>query len=494
MKYLILTLLVGCSEYDSSKVAFEDFDADEVPNSISSQEFRVDIYPSTDSNNLLSQSFYVNTEDVDLSNLRFDLAETVSLSGYVKGYSVFPHSDGEVTVPGENVPVEAQLQLSEQNSLSGSVFNSDSSGWFDISVPANDAYQFTVTPISPIDLPFRVSSDFLLRESQNLEIDLGFGRPVFGSVIGLEGRTNDAYVQLLDAQTYTKGPKIPIEEDGSFVLRAPNDRENFILRIEGEPNSSIPTLDTPFRIEQDESEGTSIEIDIGTISPVTVSGELRTSNGSYPETAVIRFVSQDLFNAEGSLRITTSNDNNAFFAAPLLPGKWKAEFIPPYEDTEKAAPTELEFTIEEGSADHQLDDVYLRSDIRISSRVLDPQGQPAANVLVTLQETGFNNHIYNGTTDSEGWLEMQVPPVSLNVKLTPTNSITAITHLTIPPPEDDQELQWSLQSGIPVRGNFYYRNLPISYALLEIWSDDKIIASTLTNESGSFDLRLQLED
>ena len=72
--------------------------------------------------------------------------------------------------------------------------------------------------------------------------------------------------------------------------------------------------------------------------------------------------------------------------------------------------------------------------------------------------------------------------------------MAAITHLTIPAPEEGQELQWTLQSGQQLQGNFYYRNLPVSYALIEIWSDDKIIASSLTNESGSFDLRLQLED
>ena len=172
-----------------------------------------------------------------------------------------------------------------------------------------------------------------------------------------------------------------------------------------------------------------------------------------------------------------------------MPGKWKAEFIPPYGDSNDTAPTELEFTIEDGSSEFQLEDVFLRSKVRISTRVLDTQGQPAADVLVSLQETGFNNHIYNGTTDSDGWLEIQVPPVGLDVKLTPSNRIAAITHLSIPAPEEDQELQWSLQSGNQIQGNFYYRNLPVVYALIEIWKDDNIIASSLTNESGGFEIR-----
>ena len=109
-----------------------------------------------------------------------------------------------------------------------------------VDVPTNDS-TFSVAPITPTDLPFEITEDFFLRESQNLEVELELGIPVYGYVNNLSD-VSKANLQIIDKETGVKGPKATISEDGHFLLRAPKNRSNLILRLEGEPGSVIPTI------------------------------------------------------------------------------------------------------------------------------------------------------------------------------------------------------------------------------------------------------------
>ena len=112
MKYLFPILLVACAMEEKMFSESMDNGTANVPN-LSIPNLRVDVYPMTE--DLLPQSFILDESD-DLYNLRFDLADTVTLSGYVHGTTVFPHSDG-VTVPSSRSAISAQIQLSIPNSL-----------------------------------------------------------------------------------------------------------------------------------------------------------------------------------------------------------------------------------------------------------------------------------------------------------------------------------------------------------------------------------------
>jgi len=455
---------------------------------LSIPNLRVDVYPIAEE--LLPQSFLLDESD-DLYNLRFDLADTVTLSGYVHGTTVFPHSDG-VTVPSSRAAISAQIQLSIPNALNGNIVNTTEEGWFEVDVPANDSYQFSVTPITPTDLPFEITEDFFLRESQDLEIELDLGIPVYGHVNNLSN-TEEASLQLIDKETGIKGPKVSIAEDGHFLLRAPEDRSSLILRLEGTPGSVIPTIEVPFI--NDNSDGIELQINIGELNPISIRGSVLSRDGAvFSDRATIRFESKELLSNIGQLIVETSNDGNGIFNTRLLPGSWIAHFIPPYDDSANAAPVSIEFEITEEDSFIMMEDTYLMEDVRIFTRIIDSMGQPAPNVLVSFQETSFNHEIYTGFTDSDGRLDIRVPSGDLNVTLTPTaNSVDAITKATLLNPQEGEEVQWTLQAGESIRGSFYHRNIPVSHALIELWEGEVLLSSRSLNEAGSFEIKLQVD-
>ena len=144
MKHLsIITLLLSISCSEQNMMIPEQ--GNDVTNAADSMfpSIRVDVYPVSDNENLLPQSFSVDPDSEDRNALRFDLADTVELSGHVHGTTIYPHSDG-VSVPSSRAAIEAQIQLSIPNALNGSIVNTDEEGWFTLMVPANDQYHFSI--------------------------------------------------------------------------------------------------------------------------------------------------------------------------------------------------------------------------------------------------------------------------------------------------------------------------------------------------------------
>lgn len=490
MKNLWFTLLLTACSSGEYMMGAEDM-ASAFEEESAFPSLRIDVYPVSDTENLLPQSFSIDPELDDVTDLRFDLADTVELSGFIHGTTIYPHSDG-VSVPSTRAAIEAQVRLSRPNSIHGNIVNTDEDGWFSISVPANDQYLFSITPIQPTDLPFQINEDFFLRESQDLEVELDMGLPVFGTISGLEGLHHQASVQLIDRETGIVGPKNPISSSGNFILRAPADRDSLIMRLEGTPNSAIPTVELPFYI--DNQDGVELNLDLGSITPVTVEGNLQTSLGvPFAERATIVFTSKELIFTTGALSVETSNDGNGFFSAKLLPGSWKADFIPPYDDASNAAPITIEFEVEENITSYTLPDVLLADDVRVFTRILDSMGQPAPNVLVSFQETHFHRDVYTGFTDSDGRLDIRVPSDELTVTLTPTNNVEGITQVSVSQLTEGEELEWTLEKGSTVSGSIYHRNMPIGHALIELWENDRLLTSQFLNEAGGFEIKLQVD-
>ena len=491
MKHIFWTIFfTACSSQEYS-VESNDMENASYLDESNLPSLRLDVYPISEAENLLPQSFFIDPETEVVNDIRFDLADTVELSGFVHGTTIYPHSDG-VSVPSTISSIEAQVRLSIPNTIHGSIINTDEDGWFSMAVPANDQYLFSVTPIQPTDLPFQIHEDFFLRESQDLEVELDMGIPVFGMVLGLDEISEQASIQIIDRETGIMGPKNPISQMGNFILRAPKNRNSMTLRLEGTPNSAIPTVEVPFYIE--EQDGVEVNLDIGRIAPVTLTGNIQTSTGTaFSERATIIFTSQELTSSTGVLSVETSNDGNGLFSAKLLPGSWKADIIPPYDDANNAAPVSIEFDIEEGVTSYELSDVLLKEDIRVFTRILDSMGQPAPNVLVSFQEVYFHKDIYTGFTDSEGRLDIRVPNDELHVTLTPTNNVEGITQLILPQVVEGEEFEWTLQKGTSISGSIYHRNMPVGHALIELWDNDTLLASQFLNEAGAFEIKLQVD-
>ena len=118
---VLIPCLFSCAEY-----AMYD---EEMPNASLYQDqttLRVDIVPSDASDSLLPQSFWID-DQMDWQNLDLSLAPSTTVEGNIVGFSIFPYID--ISLPGEEVPVEGQVQISMDNSINGSIVNSDVDGF-----------------------------------------------------------------------------------------------------------------------------------------------------------------------------------------------------------------------------------------------------------------------------------------------------------------------------------------------------------------------------
>ena len=122
--------LSGCAEYGLAEGELADWgtqmDASDY------RRLRIDITPSNASDNILPQSFWID-EEADWQNLDLALEPNTVITGNITGYTIYPYID--VAIPGEEVPVEAQVQINQPNGINGAIINSDESGNFELTVP-----------------------------------------------------------------------------------------------------------------------------------------------------------------------------------------------------------------------------------------------------------------------------------------------------------------------------------------------------------------------
>ena len=491
--YLLLPILIsiGCSDADLGLFDTADFQLG--TNIGSSQEIRLDITPSDASSHLLPQSFALDPQDSWIE-LSLELEPTTSVTGYIHGFSIYPYID--TTLPGEEVPVEAQVQIIKDSAINGGIINSDENGYFSLAIPEGIDYQISVTPLSPQNVPYTIVEGLNFEgELPQLNIDLGVGLPIYGLIEGFAASGLSAQAQLIDADTGIKGPQIDISDNGYFQLRAPTNRQNFIVRIKGEQNDVFPTIDIPVRTEENDEDGFRLDLSIGDLTPSTVSGTINDINGTgYFERATIRFRSINLTNSDGFIELETNNDSNGNFTVNLLEGSYEMEIIPPYDENALEAPVFL--TIEVNENQEELGEIYFKEKINYSAVILGVDGLPSTNVTVNLKEQGFNEHLYSGKTDNSGRLAILIPPTDMNVSLIPDNNIEAITNFFISVDNVDgaEEPEWHLQEGRTLSGSISASNDVVRFALIEVYQGNTLLANGLSDMEGSFSLQLQTEE
>ena len=103
------------------------------------------------------------------------------MTGNITGYTIYPYID--VAIPGEQVPVEAQIQINQSNGINGAIINSDADGNFELVVPRGSDYQMSVTPLSPQNVPYLVLENMRFEsDPAPMELDLGEGFPIYGRI------------------------------------------------------------------------------------------------------------------------------------------------------------------------------------------------------------------------------------------------------------------------------------------------------------------------
>jgi hypothetical protein len=104
-------------------------------------------------------------------------------------------------------------------------------------------------------------------------------------------------------------------------------------------------------------------------------------------------------------------------------------------------------------------------------------------------EEGFDHYTYAATTDEKGWFDLAVPAVDLLFALTPPAGDAAVTFVDVATGEFPAIIM--LDEGDAISGVVVHKEAGVAYALIEVRnSRDQLYATTLTDEGGSFAVRV----
>jgi hypothetical protein len=475
-------LWAGCAE---SQLANYDLPADaEVVDT--PRALRLDVYPPGNLD-LLPQSFTLLPNDIE--EVYLALAPTVRVRGFIEGAVPSPV---DITIPSdESEPVEARITIEVPGTIMRGVTTSAPDGRFNLDLPAGFGYRAVAVALEPYDLPLYIEDDLILGDETPLDIVLGLGVPVSGEVVQDDGSLlpAGARVHLVDNYTGEAGPVDLITASGEYLLRGlPGD---YTLILEGDAGGSIPTIPWPVSITTDEI-AVRLDLDPGQLAVASVSGAVIDSDGRPVDDAEVRFtaVSLEGLPADATARVATDSDRNGLFTRQLARGTWLMEVIPLYAPGNTLSPATRTITVADSSMD--LGEVMVRRYANLDARVYIG-GAPARNIVLNAVEQGFNRYTYTATSDVDGWVNLQVPDVPLDLTLQSPDSDQPITRLEAALPGDvsriDLDDEGSLVAGILLDPN----GAPLPYALVEIRDHEGVLmGTTLTDGDGAFRVTVAL--
>lgn len=482
---VLAVILWGCSMGSNELMVAADSGSAESlsPDDFDTARLRLDVLPSVEAgDDLLAQSLWLD-EQSDWQDLTLSMRPTVSITGLVNGFAANPYS---ITVPGAgDVPVLSEVALQQPGTIVSSVIQTRTDGSFSLSLPEGSDYQLSVLP-EELELPMYVESGIAISGDADLgEISLGYGEPIYGTVATSDGEPLSVSVRLIDAETGVEGIATRTDPSGLYMLRA--EPGEYLIQVEPLTGTTMPTIQQP--VSPGEGDGARADIDVGIIEPVLVRGVPRSADGQTMSNAVVRLTAVTLARARGTMVVETETDQSGGFLIYALPGEWTLEIIPPADSADLTAPLEQALTIDSDGVN--LGSLTLSEQVTIERTVLDDSGLPAASVLVTFTEQGFNHATYTAYTDADGLLTVSVPDVPLDVWLTPTRGELAVTRRELLSPSAPAEEPWSLSAGVRLSGAVRRPDASGGISIVEVYDEDGVFyGSTLTDAEGAFDFRI----
>lgn len=497
-------VLAGCAESSlNAKDYAEQFsDSGAATEALDGQllTLRVDVVPPGGSGLLPQSAVYdLPSSPADfLSDLDVSLSATRSLSGEVRGFLATPYL-GDIEVPGQaSVPVAATVSLEQPFSLARATVDAPD-GAFSLEVPSAADHVLAVVPEDGQRLPFLAVDPYALTQNETGEVfELGSGLPVYGTVTQDDGGgpLGTAQIWLEDLATGVAGPKVDVEPDGHFMVRAlPG---SYRVVAAGDSRSPTPRVTSEINVLEPEDgeagDATRVDLGLGSLAAARTAGRVLDSSGVPLYQATIRFTSLALDQAQGSLVIEEDTPTDGEFSVDLLPGLWRVEVIPPYESSGDEAPLLLEdVEVLDGGVD--LGDLQVPSRVRFTGTVLSRDGGAVANVAVVAREAGFDHYVYSTLTDADGYYEFRVPNVELEFAFMPSTPKETVTWIDYPA-DMERNATVSLADGERVRGTVTGPGGgALSGALVELKdaATDRTYGTALTDDDGGFAVRIALE-
>lgn len=492
-------LALGCAEGDLMAAGARDTaneatageDADALADGPA--RLRVDVVPNGDSAYLpQSVVFDLAFEDPAslLADLDVDLSPSRTFAGRISAFEAAPY--GDVSVPGTvSQALSGRVSLSAADGLARKTVDIVD-GTFAMRLPADD-YRLAILPEDSERQPFYVVDPYSLRQDETgFELELGFGSPVYGRVVQADGTPapGTTEVWLEDVETGLAGPRVATDAAGNYMLRAFEGEHRVVA--EGSERSTVPRVSDTITVES--ATASRVDLDLGYVDPVEATGRVVDAGGRGLYQATIRFTALALDEAAGTMVVEDDTDSDGDFELDVLPGLWRVEIIPAYDSDGSLAPLRLD-DITVGDAGIDLGPQPLPERVPVSGSVEGPGGAPVGAVTVVAREVGFDHYVYTAVTAANGGFELAVPDVPLEVAFLPPDAKHTVTWIDYPNGMSGRE-SISLASGLPVSGRIGSPSGAVGAALVELVDADtgRVYGTALTDESGTFDLRIALDE
>jgi len=494
IRLLPLVALLGCAEFSLDENAETAGRGDSGLSADASQlnPIRLDVYAESATDlGLHNQSFFVDADQTEDMNLR--VLPAVSINGSIQGFQTFPTSD--VQVPGSLGPVDGQLRAFVPDSLMSYAVQTDKNGAFAFdAVPAED-YTLAWVPDAGVLLPFEVDEGVPLLEDATLEKVLSYenSRAIFGRVkdqdgLGIPGMS----VQAIDPTSSIGNNATVTNNMGAFHSRLyPGE---YTLKITGDADSTLPTLQTTLVVAEDAIGEIENEIQLGDLATVNADGRVMQANGRSADNVLVRFTALSVNGhpkAQFSAQSTTGS--NGRYSIPVLPGSYKVEFIPSHKGD--YSPVQLDQAISLDDTVTELETIELPLRPVVDGRLIDAFGEAAEGALIRAQEQGFEGAVFETYSGDLGIFSLAVSDGPLFWTFIPADpSQGAISYKDASFAGMDSA-EFQLNEGQLVSGCISHDDGDVRFTPVEVRDREGLLyASTFTDTNGCFAVRVDLLD
>ncbi len=449
---------------------------------------RMDVLPPDETfGKLLSQTFLVDLSQESAGDIELLLSAPGRVTGQITGYELTPWQGADL--PGEEVPVEAEVVFRRLASSQVFYTSSSAQGHYDaLVVPAGD-YWLSVIPEDPV-LPVKTIS-VVIEGDATLDVELPGGEVLWGEVLDDEGEPMvGARVQVVN-YAGVASQVASTDADGRYLLRVVEG--DHTVRCLGREGGRDPVLSVP--VVAVGEEGRRVSFTYPQLDWVTASGRLVSSQGLPVRDALVQFTASEL---DGYEEITASLVREAWPSSQgtwdlsVPAGTWRAEVLP--EDGVEQTPISLGTIRLELGSNVDLGNLVLPDLVEVEGRVVDPTGTPVPQAVLRASELGFGQRQFTFVSDDSGDFFALLPEVELEFVLSPPGdwaSDLSYTRTNVDAREEGEKIL-RFQRGERVRGIVLdSEERPLPWAVVEVRDNQgDLWALTLTDTEGRFDIGL----
>lgn len=493
---MLLLVLAACSA--SKDGGYNDADREvSDTDSITPGTLRIDVFPPANlgSPPLLLQSHTVRARNYE--GVPIALYPTATLSGRLTA-DVVRGWRSAVGVPATPTPLVATVSAFVAGTSMGGSVASDENGEYSLAIPAypGGPYAVSVVPedaeMAPVYYEIRDAAD-----DDVLDVHLEVGIPIYGRVVATDGN-GAANVPLRIVQSEPEGDVtssvLRTDSSGWYVARV-DQIGAYTLEVVGGPTGQtggriVPALSAQVLVEDAEA-GVALDIDLGALGDVRVTGLVVDDAGEPVAGATVRLRSTRLDDSGGSLEVETETNDDGVFVKQALAGTYDIEVFPSYDD----AGSPGTFTDVSIGAESDVGTLELAPSARLSGTVVDADGNRTADVRVTATQLGYGGFTYDGATDENGDFSVSLPDAEYAFTFTPASTDVpgALTRITGTPRPGGS---FALEAGDLLDGTVSFDGKVVPWALLEVYdaATGNLVGRGTTDEDGAFGMLVHIED